>query len=57
MSNDTGLHESLASQKVLIAGNLLEFDPEVFVVSKYFFLKEDQDPVLKLDYKDAFKLS
>jgi carbamoyltransferase len=29
---------------------------EVLVVGNCFLLKEDQDPALKLDYKDAFEL-
>ena len=31
-------------------------DIEVLVVENCFLLKDDQDPALKLDYKDAFKL-
>jgi carbamoyltransferase len=31
-------------------------DIEVLVVGNCFLLKEDQDPALKIDYKDAFKL-
>ena len=31
-------------------------DMEVLVVGNCFLLKEDQDPALKLDYKDAFEL-
>ena len=29
---------------------------EVLVVGNCFLLKEEQDPALKLDYKDAFEL-
>ena len=31
-------------------------DMEVLVIGNCFLLKEDQDPTLKIDYKDAFKL-
>lgn len=31
-------------------------DMEVLVVGNCFLRKEDQDPALKLDYKDAFEL-